>query len=324
MPDDELLTLAARGELRGQVGAQLVRMLRHPRARDFFASYATQWLDLAALDRVRVDVQHHPRFTRFVKDDMRLETIRFVERLIAENRPLGEIVDADYTMLNQNLAAYYGIDGVAGPDFRAVPLTGARRGGLLGHGSFLVGHSTGDDSHPIKRGVWVAKKILDDPPPPPPPNVPEIDRENPEIARLPVKAQLEMHRNKEACRDCHRRLDPWGIPFEQFDGAGMIRQEIVKKVDGKTFRSRIDTATELVDGTKVADLGGLKAQLLGKRRDQIRRSVARHLLAYALGRTPGFVDEKILKQIAEAARTKGDGMRDLLAAVVESEAFLSK
>lgn len=325
MPDDELSSLAARGQLRANLQAQATRMLADARARPFFTSYAAQWLDLGALDRVRVDVKLQPRFTRFVKEDMRTETGRYLERLFVENRPLGELVDAESTMLNQNLAQFYGVPGVVAPEFRPVSLAAtSRRGGLLEQGSFLVGHSTGDDSHPIKRGVWLAKKILDDPPPPPPPNVPEIDRENPEIAKLPVKAQLELHRNKEACRDCHRKLDPWGIPFEGLDAAGLPRVEITRQVHGTPFKSRVEAATELADGTKVDGLGQLKAYLLRERRDQIRRSAARHLAAYALGRTPGFVDEEVLRQVAMQAKAKGDGLRDLLLAVVESEAFQSK
>jgi mono/diheme cytochrome c family protein len=325
MPDDELLELAARRQLRANLAAQARRLLGHHRARDFFQTYAAQWLDLGALDRVRVDVKLHPGFTRFVRDDMRLETSRFLEHLFRKNRPLAELIDADYSLLNQNLAAFYGIDGVLGPLFRPVRLPGGSRGGgLLTQGSFLVGHSTGDDSHPIKRGAWVTKKLLDDPPPPPPPNVPEIDRENPAIAKLPVKAQLELHRSREACRDCHRKLDPWGIPFESFDAAGLLRTEITKQVEGRRFTSAVDAATELADGTRIDGFAGLKAYLLEGRLDQIRRSVARHLAAYALGRTPGFVDEGALKEICARARARGDGLEDLLLAVVESEVFQSK
>ena len=166
MPDDELLALAGRGEVRANLAGQAARLLADPRARDFFETYAVQWLDLGALDQVRVDVERHPRYTRFVKEDMRLETSRFVEHLFRQNRPLRELVDAGYTLLNGNLAGFYGIAGVSGPEFRVVPIPpGGRGGGLLTQGSFLVGHATGVDSHPIKRGVWLARKLLDDPPP---------------------------------------------------------------------------------------------------------------------------------------------------------------
>jgi mono/diheme cytochrome c family protein len=325
MPDDELLAVASAGELRARLRAQATRLLADPRARDFFQGYAAQWLDLGALDRVRVDVKQYPRFTRFVKEDMRLETSRYLEHLFQQNRPIDELVDADYSLLNQNLAEFYGVSGVRGPEFRPVPLPpGGRRGGLLAQGSFLVGRSTGEDSHPIKRGVWLAKKLLDDPPPPPPPNVPEIDRENPEIARLSVKAQLELHRNRESCRDCHRKLDPWGIPFEAFDAAGLPRTSITKTVHDQPFSSPVDTATELVDGTKIDGVVALQKYLLTVRRDQLRRSAARHLAAYALGRTPGFIDEKVVQEICARTRARGDGLRELLFAVIESDAFQSK
>jgi hypothetical protein len=315
MPDDELLTLAGRGQVRANLAGQAARLLADARARDFFETYAAQWLDLAALDRVRVDAERHPRYTRFVKQDMRLETSRFVEHLFQQNRPLGELVDAGYTLLNGNLAGFYGIVGVTGPEFRVVPIPpGGRGGGLLTQGSFLVGHSTGAEPHPIKRGVWLAKKLLDDPPPPPPPNVPEIDRENPAIARLPVRAQLELHRNRASCRGCHRKIDPWGIPLESFDAAGLPRADL----------AAADTRSQLPDGTEIEGVSALKAHLLGARRDQLRHSVARHLVAYALGRTPGLVDEKAVGEIAARARARGDGLRDLLMAVIESEAFASK
>ncbi len=325
MPDEELLVLASQGQVRPNLVDQTKRLLADPRARAFFQSYATQWLDLGSLDRVHVDVELQPGYTRFVKEDMRLETSRYLEHLFTNNRPLTEIVTADYTMLNQNLAQFYGIAGVTGPEFRSVKLPDdSRGGGLLTQGSFLVGHSTGDDSHPIKRGVWLAKKILDDPPPPPPPNVPEIDRENPEIAKLSVKAQLEIHRNKESCRDCHKKLDPWGIPFENFDAAGLWRAEITKKIDGKSFKSPVDAATKLVDGHKVNGLDELKTYLLGSRRDQLRRSAARHLVAYALGRTPSFIDDQAVKDICAQAQASGDGLQDLILAVVQSRVFQSK
>ncbi len=325
MPDEELLGVASQGNLRANLAAQTARLVGDPRARVFFQSYAAQWLDLGSLDRVRVDVKLQPAFTRFVKDDMRTETSRFLEHLFKENRPLGELIDADYTMLNQNLAQFYGVAGVNGSEFRRVTLPkGNRGGGLLTQGSFLVGHSTGDDSHPIKRGVWVAKKMLDDPPPPPPPNVPEIDRENPEIAKLSVKAQLEMHRNKESCRDCHRKLDPWGIPFENFDAAGLWRTTISKTLGDKSFKSPVDAATELVDGHKINGLAELKTYLLDNRRDQVRRSAARHLAAYALGRTPSFIDDRAVNEICVQAKAKGDRLQDLILAVVQSEAFQSK
>lgn len=331
MPDEALQAAADAGSLRAQLPAHVARLLRDARARDFFRGYAAQWLDLGALDRVKIDVKQNPAFTRYVKEDLRSETGRYVERLFLENRPLTELVASDTVVVNQNLARFYGLEelpGLDGPAWLAAQLPPSARalrgGGLLTQGSFLAGHSTGDDSHPIKRGVWLAKKLLDSPPPPPPPNVPEVDRENPEIAKLPVKAQLELHRDRESCRGCHSKLDPWGIPFEQFGAAGTARTSIVKTVGGKPFSSRVDAATELPDGAKVDGFAELRTYLVEKKRDQLRRSAARHLVAYALGRTPGFVDDQSVQAICATAQASGDGLRDLLLAVVLSDAFQSK
>jgi mono/diheme cytochrome c family protein len=331
MPDEVLQSAADAGALRAQLPAQVTRMLRDARARDFIRGYTAQWLDLGALDRVKIDVKQSPAFTRFVKEDLLSETSRYVERLLLENRPLTELIDSDTVVVNQNLARFYGLGelpGLDGPAWIAAKLPPSARslrgGGLLTQGSFLAGHSTGEDSHPIKRGVWLSKKLLDSPPPPPPPNVPEIDRENPEIARLPVKAQLELHRNKESCRGCHSKLDPWGIPFEQFGADGVTRTSITKNVHGKPFTSPVDAATELPDGRRVNGLAELRAYLVEEKRDQLRRSAARHLAAYALGRTPGFVDDQAVQGICATAKARGDGMRDLLLAVIASLAFQSK
>ena len=125
------------------------------------------------------------------------------------------------------MARHYGIESIRGSTFRRVPLDAASpRGGLLTQASLLLGNSTGQDSHPIKRAVWVRKRLLDDPPPPPPANVPELDSESPELVALPVSEQLRLHRQEASCASCHSDIDPWGVVFEHFDAIGQWRDQI--------------------------------------------------------------------------------------------------
>ncbi|MDZ4696026.1 MAG: DUF1592 domain-containing protein [Deltaproteobacteria bacterium] len=325
MPDEGLFAAAREGTLVANLEQHVRRMLASPRARDSFAAFAAQWLDLGALDRVRVNVKKFPAFNRFIKDDLRTETMRYVEWAFRENRPLRDLIAGDHVMVNQNLAGFYGVPGVVGPEFRPVPWHGAAaKGGLLTQGSFLVGHSTGTESHPIKRGYWVARKLLDKPPPPPPPNVPEIDHENPAIARMTVKEQLALHRDRDSCRNCHKNLDPWGLPLESFDAQGLNRSTIERDVLGEKITLPVDATSTLPDGTEIAGIAGLQHYLADTRLHDVRRAVARHLAAYALGRTPGFIEESALAEICERTVAEGDGLAGLVVALVTHDIFTSK
>ena len=192
-PDAELTDLARRGELLDQLDAQVTRMLANPKVWRFVRAFGHEWLRLDRHDTIDVNVDLYPDFTRFVKRDMAEETYHFLHRVIAEDLSLDTLVDSDFAMLNQNLAEFYGIEGVAGAHFRPVPVAPeAGRGGLLSQGSFLSGHSDGNQAHPIKRAVWLKEKILGDKPPEPPPNVPDLDPEAPGFERLTLKEQLEL------------------------------------------------------------------------------------------------------------------------------------
>ena len=174
-------------------------------------------------------------------------------------------------------------------------------------------NSAGDDSHPLKRGIWLLEKILNDPPPPPPPAVPEIDLADPEIAKLSLKEQLADHRNQVACMSCHAKIDPWGIAFENYDALGRWRNQI----EGKP----VDASSRLFNEQELKGMDGLKRFLLENRQDQFVRALTYKMSAYALGRPLTFADHSTIDQIASSLRKKGDGLADLVGLIVTSQLF---
>lgn len=305
LPDDELRAAADRGELRDakSLSRQVRRLLADRRAEQFARQLADQWFDLAALDRVAVNPQFHPDFDDRLKDDMRCETQSFFAEIIREDLSCLNLLDSDFAMLNRPLAKHYGLTGPRGTTFERVALSpGDRRGGVLTQGSFLLGGSNGESSHPIKRAVWILDRLLDDPPASPPPDVPELDPNRSDLAGLSLKRQLELHREKASCNSCHRGIDPWGVPLESFDAVGLWRTEIqgekvARQVQAKGSASAaakgvpVDGRSELSDGTHVDGPSELKHVLAAKRREQFARAVVRRFLSYALGRSLDFSDE---------------------------------
>ena len=185
-----------------------------------------------------------------------------------------------------------------------------KRGGILTHGGILTALSTGKHSSPIKRGVWIAKKIVDSPPPKPPPNVPELDEENPELAKLTRKAQLEKHRDNASCRDCHMKIDPWGIPFEHYDTTGRYKS-----------KGHFDAGTQFPDGKKVTGLQELKKYLITDKKDLVTRSLVKYLGSYAIGRSLSFVDEDEVKKIMADAKSNGYKLQAIIESIVRSDLF---
>nr|WP_268820206.1 DUF1592 domain-containing protein [Paraglaciecola sp. G1-23] len=314
-PDQELLALAQKGELTANVNNQVLRMLRNDKKlQQFTKVFTSQWLRLDRQQGQTVNVSEYPDYTRFVKQDMQLETVQFFQHLLQENRSVLNVIDSDFVILNQNLAEFYGIEGVVGPEFRPVNTSGNQaRGGLLAQGAFLTGHADGTHSHPVKRAVWVKSKILGDEPPPPPPNVPELDPETPGFEKLTLKQQLELHRDKESCRDCHAKIDPYGVVFEGFDAVGRSRTEY-KGLP-------IDVKSILPNGTEINGMSDLKQYLLKEESDKVVLSVIKHLFGYALGREIGFSDDEELEQILQQVKAEDFRMQSLLLAIINSPSF---
>ncbi|MGJ8679982.1 DUF1592 domain-containing protein [Paraglaciecola sp.] len=314
-PDDVLLDLAHRGQLSENITEQVQRMLQDDKKLARFTSiFTSQWLRLDRQQGQTVNVKEFPDYTRFVKQDMKLETEQFFQYLIQQDESVLNVIDSEFVMLNQNLAEFYGIDDVVGPEFRPVSRNANKaRGGLLSQGAFLTGHADGTHSHPVKRAIWVKSKILGDEPPPPPPNVPELDPDTPGFEKLTLKQQLELHRDKESCRDCHAKIDPYGVVFEGFDAVGKQRSEY-KGLP-------IDANSILPNGTSINGMAELKQYLMKQESDKVVLSVIKHLYGYALGREVGFSDDEELNQILQQVKADDYRMQSVLLAIINSPSF---
>lgn len=319
LPDDELLSIAAEGKLseKAVLTAQVDRMLADHRSHRFSERFVRQWLGMQLLDFLSVDRKVFPQFNQDLRDAMQNETVYLFEHLLEKNGSVIDFLHADYAFVNERLAGHYGIRDVYGTEFRRVALKpDDRRGGLLTNAGLLAMNSDGKDSHPLKRGIWMLDRLLNDPPPPPPPAVPEIDLADPEIAKLTLKQRLEDHRNDAACLSCHSKIDPWGIAFENFDAIGRWRTEI----NGQP----VDAASQLFNGQTLEGMDGLKRFLLTNRQDQFVRALTHKTLTFGLGRPLTFADHSSVDRIAAELRREGDGLKTLIRLIVASDLFISK
>lgn len=313
-PDETLLNLAKTGQLTAQLSAQVDRMLDDPKVWRFIRPFTYEWLRVDRHQSMKINVDHYPKFTRFVKADMTEETYQFIHHVLAADKSIFNLIDSDFAMLNQNLAEYYGIDNVKGNEFRAVAVSPEQhRGGLLSQGAFLTGHSDGEQAHPVKRAVWFKEKILGTPPPPPPPNVPELDPDTPGFEKLTLKQQLETHRNKESCRDCHAMIDPYGIAFENFDAAGIYQTQNKDKP--------VDSVSILPDGVEVNGIDDLKHYVINKKPHLFTLSLIKHLYSYSLGREVRFSDEETLQTLAKEVKENNYSMRSMVKSIVNHPTF---
>jgi len=313
IPDDELLKLAEQGKLREPevLTAQLKRMLADPRSRRFSQNFVEQWLGLDRMNSVTHVTDNS------LREAMLEEPVAFFDDVLKHNHSVMDFIHSDYAVVNERLAAHYGIPKVYGPQFRSVPITPQQnRGGLLTSAAIMTMNSDGKDSHPLKRGVWMLKRILDDPPPPPPPNVPEVDLTDPEILKMTLKERIANHRSKPACISCHAKIDPWGIAFENYDAVGAFRTH-VKNVP-------VDASSELFNHQTLAGVDGLKRYLLTDRQDQFARAMVHKLTAYALGRPLSFGDRADIDDLTGQFRRRDDGLEDLIQLIVSSNLFNSK
>ena len=245
------------------------------------------------------------------------EPVAFFEEVLKNNRSVLDFIHSDYALVNERLAAHYQIPNVYGPHFRNVPITPqTNRGGLLTSAAIMTMNSDGTDSHPLKRGVWMLRRILDDPPPPPPPNVPEVDLTDPRILQMTLKERIADHRDNAACVSCHSRIDPWGIAFENYDALGVYRTHIKNQP--------VDATSELFNRQTLEGIDGLKRYLLTDRQDQFARAMVHKLTAYALGRPLSFGDRADVDSLTAQLRRRDDGLGDLIHLIVSSSVFNSK
>jgi hypothetical protein len=276
MPDAELLRLAGQSVL-GQpsvLDAQVKRMLRDPKSAALVENFAGQWLQFKNIDVVRPDLERFPEFDEGLRQAMRRETELFLQNIVRSDGSVMELLDANYTFLNERLARFYGIPGVSGPEFRRVDVgSGARGGGILAHASVLTVSSYSTRTSPVLRGKWILENLLNAPPPAPPPGVPPLDDTKTQTGTL--RQQMEEHRKSAACSSCHSRMDPLGFGLENFSAIGAWRTE-----DGKF---PVDASGELPDGRSFKTPAELKS-LLKAERDAFVRGLTEKLLIYALGR----------------------------------------
>ena len=314
MPDDELLSLAHQNRLRdpGVLLDKIGRMIADDRSRRLVDGFASQWLQLRMLDDLRPDTRIYRGFNEDIRAALKHETLLFVEEVFRHNRPATDLIDADYTFLNEPLAQFYNIRGVRGNDFRLVSLTGqrGRRGGILTHASVLTVTSNPTRTSPVKRGKWILENVLGMPPPPAPPGIPELDR-GPLAGTL--RQRMEQHRADPACATCHSMMDPLGFALENYNAVGQWRSR-----DGS---DPIDPSGELPDGTKFSGAGDLKALLAGQRKEQFIRCLTDKLLIYATGRGTEYYDRCAIDQIMSQAAPKDYRFAYLLLGIIQSDPF---
>lgn len=312
MPDDELLLLAHRGELRdrSKLLDKVGRMMMDRRANQFVENFAGQWLQLRNLDIVQPDVSRFRSYNDSIRQLMARETLTFFAGVMRKNLPVTALLDADFTYLNEELAKYYGINGVTGSEFRPVSLTGTPRGGLLTHASVLTVTSNPSRTSPVKRGKWILENLLNTPPPPAPPNVPELEK-----GKLTgtLRERMEQHRTNPACAACHSVMDQMGFALENFDPVGRWRTR-----DGS---EEIDTSAELPDGTKFKGVEELRQMLATERGEQFARCLAEKMLIYATGRGTEYYDKCAIDKMMSELKNRDYKFAYLLLAIVESDPF---
>ncbi len=314
IPDDELLDLAARDELRKPevFEKQVRRMLADGRSSTLATNFAAQWLHLRNLDSIIPDLRLFPDFDDNLRHAFRQETELFFESVLREDRSVLDLLRADYTFLNERLAKHYGIPHIYGERFRRVALgAGRQRGGLLRHGSVLTVTSYATRTSPVIRGKWILENLLGTPPPPPPPNVPSL-RENTVAANLSIRERLAEHRTNAACASCHRLIDPVGFSLEQFDAVGRWRD----LEDGRP----VDAAGGLPDGSEFAGVAGLERALL-RRPELFVRTLTEKLFTFALGRAPEESDAPAIRRIVREARAHNYRFSALIVGLTTSTPF---
>jgi hypothetical protein len=315
IPDDELLELAAAGALRepATLERQVRRMLRDQRASALVENFASQWLVVRNLREVSPDPDVFPEFDENLREAMERETALFLEHGIREDRSVLELLNADYTFVNERLAKHYGLRGVYGTHFRRVPLPDPNRRGLLGHGSILMVTAYPNRTSPVLRGKWLLDNILGSPPPPPPPDVDTSLQQKAADGRpATVRARFEEHRRSPACAGCHAPMDPLGFALENFDAIGGWRTTDAGQP--------VDASGSLPDGTPLNGPVGLQ-QFLLTQREQFVTTLTEKLLMYGLGRKVDYGDAPVVRDIRRTAAAADYRWSSLVLGVVRSAPF---
>ena len=314
IPDDELLDAAAGGRLAdpAELDRQVRRLLADRRAARFMNDFAGQWLQVRNLQAHLPDRRRFRGFDRTLRDAMVRETELFFESQVRGDRPIHDLLRADYTFLNERLARHYGIDGIYGSHLRRVTLSDPRRFGLLGQGSVLTVTSYPNRTSVVLRGKWILENLLGSPPPPPPPNVPVLEENEPGATPASLRERMEQHRGNPVCATCHHRIDPLGFALEQYDAVGAWRE-----TDGG---ADID-ATIMLSGQTIGSPAAFREALLAEGHEAFVRTVAEKLLTYALGRGLDHRDAPAVRRIVRELERGGYRWPALVRSIVGSDAF---
>lgn len=284
-------------------------MIADPRFSQFAGEFANQWLALDKFAVLEPDRKKFPKLTRDARTQLREEPVKFLEYVMRNNLPVRNLITSDFVMANEVVANYYGLTSESG--FKFEPIRHGRRdlGGILTEPAILAGLSDGRESNPVKRGAWLARRIIAEPPDDPPPNVPALTEDT---KKLSLRERLEKHRNQAGCAQCHAKIDPWGVPFEEFDAGGLFKT------------AKVDARSRLPDKTEVADFAALQKYLAEDRIDQVAFSVLKHLAIYATGCNLTYSELEFMRK--DGLRLKSDGyrMRDMIRYVISSKMFLEK
>jgi hypothetical protein len=320
MPDDELLALAEKNRLSDPavLRAQVHRMIQDRKSFEFTENFAGQWLNLRSLQGFEPVVAEYPDFDDNLREAFITETELFFDSVLRDGRSIVDLLDADYTFVNDRLAKHYGIPGVQGSNFRRVRLTGEfdDRRGLLGKGAILAATSHPDRTSPVVRGEWIMGEIIGVPPPPPPPNVPALKAQPKDAAgnaRTPtMRERMESHRANPVCAACHSMMDPFGFALETFDAIGRYRST--------DHGNPIDTKVVMYDGQKIEGLVDLRNWLL-KYKEQYVNQFAEKLMTYALGRGVEYYDEPVVRDVVRESAKDDYSLESMIVAVVNSQPF---
>ncbi len=306
MPDNELFQLAKDGQLQKEpiLKSQIERMTKDPKFQYLGRSLGAEWLRYIDIGvRNRPDPIDNPKMTDTLYKAMYDESTLFFTYLFKKNKPVKELILADYTFLNEELARYYRIGGIRGSHMRPVRLKTKHRGGILSHASILMVTSHPGRSSPILRGNWILTYLLGTPPPPPPADVGEIDDDDDDI-----EDALKRHSSKKQCASCHNKIDPLGLGLKNFDEVGRWRNDEPAKV-------------QLEDGTRFTGLNGLKKVIVENMGDDLKRQLIEKAMSFALGRRLQYYDEPAVRKVLEVLKQPGAGLRDMLIAIVQSYPF---
>jgi len=314
IPDDQLLDTAIQGKLHepAVLDRETRRMLKDPKADALVHNFAGQWLFLRDLKSTNPDSREFPDFDDNLRQSFVRETEMLFESMLREDRSVLDLLDADYTFVNERLARHYGIPGIYGPDFRRVTVPSDARRGLLGQGSMLLVTSNANRTSPVQRGKWILENILGSPPPLPPPNVPPLKESVVGVKPTSVRDRMEEHRSNPVCAACHKIMDPIGLALENFDGTGQWR------TTDSGFP--VDPSGQMVDGTPLDGPSSLRKALLS-RPEAVVGTMTQKLLMYGIGRETKYPDMPVVRAIMRAAEPNRYKFSDLVLGVVRSAPF---